>query len=117
MVGALQLCLRTLARTAEGLIYDKLEALTAEPLLCYLLAISGYLDRDFKEAAENPNRIYAKLFEDVWRRGWRDPRRPQAESEGKAATSPFQPVVRNYGACRVARAMNGWRQLKDSKKR
>ena len=47
-----------------------LDGLTGEPLLCYLLALSGYLEGDSAEAADNRNRIYERLLADVWKRGW-----------------------------------------------
>ena len=53
-----------------GLKDDRLSDLTAEPLLCYLLALSGYLEEDTEVAATNRNNIYARLLGDVWRRGW-----------------------------------------------
>ncbi|WP_173977250.1 NACHT domain-containing NTPase [Magnetospirillum sp. LM-5] len=55
------------AMTEQGLM-----ELTAEPLLCYLLALSGYVTGNWQEAADNHNRIYEKLIEEVWRRGWGD---------------------------------------------
>jgi hypothetical protein len=53
-----------------GLTDDRLQSLTAEPLLCYLLALSGYLEKNSLEAADNRNRVYAKLMDDVWGRAW-----------------------------------------------
>ena len=58
------------AKPPSGLAEPRLESLTAEPLLCYLLALSGYLEQGSLEAAENRNRIYARLIHDVWRRAW-----------------------------------------------
>jgi NACHT domain/Pentapeptide repeats (8 copies) len=62
-----------LARAVPPAMTDEeLAGLTDEPLLCYLLALSGYATTDYEEAADNHNRIYAKLIEEVWRRGWGD---------------------------------------------
>lgn len=60
------------AATPEAMTHESLENLTAEPLLCYLLALSGYVTGDWRKAAENHNRIYEKLIGEVWRRGWGD---------------------------------------------
>jgi hypothetical protein len=49
---------------------ERLEGLTAEPLLCYLLALSGYLEKNSKLAADNRNRVYEQLLHDVWERAW-----------------------------------------------
>ncbi|HVK56419.1 MAG TPA: pentapeptide repeat-containing protein [Burkholderiales bacterium] len=49
-----------------------LDEITNEPLLCYLLALSGFALDKWELAAENPNRIYAELIQDVYRRGWGD---------------------------------------------
>ena len=62
-----------LGRAADlpaGLKDPRLDTLTAEPLLCYLLALSGYLEGNSEEAAENRNRVYERLLHDVWERGW-----------------------------------------------
>jgi len=50
---------------------DAFTELTAEPLLCYLLALSGYLEENYEEAAKNPNIVYRALMDKVWERGWR----------------------------------------------
>ncbi|MBN9563947.1 MAG: pentapeptide repeat-containing protein [Alphaproteobacteria bacterium] len=49
---------------------QRLQSLTHEPLLCYLLALSGYAVENWEAAAENRNRIYGRLIDEVWRRGW-----------------------------------------------
>lgn len=51
---------------------DRLEGLSGEPLLCYLLALSGYAVERWQEAAENPNRVYGRLVDSVWQRAWGD---------------------------------------------
>lgn len=48
----------------------ELQEVTNEPLLCFLLALSGYLAGNWAEAADNTNRIYARLVGDVWERRW-----------------------------------------------
>jgi len=48
----------------------KLAELTREPLLCYLLALSGYDAEGAQLAAGNLNLIYRELIDEVWRRGW-----------------------------------------------
>jgi len=35
-----------------------------------LFALSGYLEENAKEAADNRSKIYYRLLADVWRRGW-----------------------------------------------
>jgi len=55
-----------------AMVDERFAEITNEPLLCYLLALSGYVTTDWQKAAENRNRIYAKLIEDVWARAWGD---------------------------------------------
>jgi hypothetical protein len=62
--------------TAKGLSLDPPEAmkedalvdLTKEPLLAYLLILSGYASERWQEAAENRNRIYQAIFDQIWNR-------------------------------------------------
>ena len=61
----------------------RLRGLTDEPLLCYLLALSGYAVDNWEEAAENRNRIYERLVNEIWKRGWGDGGRQGA---GKSLT-------------------------------
>lgn len=49
---------------------NKLEGITHEPLLCYLLVLSGFATENWEKAAENPNRIYKSLVDSIWDRGW-----------------------------------------------
>jgi hypothetical protein len=56
--------------TPLGLSAPALEEVTNEPLLCFLLALSGYLTSNWEEAADNPNRIYDRLIGEVWERKW-----------------------------------------------
>lgn len=42
--------------------------LTKEPLLAYLLILSGFASDRWKEAAENRNRIYRAIFDQIWDR-------------------------------------------------
>lgn len=51
---------------------ERLSGITHEPLLCYLLVLSGFATENWQEAAENPNRIYRTLIDSVWERGWGD---------------------------------------------
>lgn len=54
----------------EALSAVSLAEITNEPLLCFLLALSGYMTDNWEAAAENPNLIYDKLIGDVWERKW-----------------------------------------------
>jgi hypothetical protein len=47
---------------------DELSDLTKEPLLAYLLILSGYASDRWPEAAENRNRIYQAIFDQIWHR-------------------------------------------------
>ena len=47
---------------------EKLTDLTAEPLLFYLLILSGYVEKNWQDAAENRNRVYHEIFLRVHRR-------------------------------------------------
>ena len=49
---------------------EKLSGLTHEPLLCYLLVLSGFAIENWEKAAENPNIIYRQLVDSIWDRGW-----------------------------------------------
>jgi hypothetical protein len=48
----------------------ELMGITHEPLLCYLLVLSGFATANWEQAAENPNRIYKTLVDSIWHRGW-----------------------------------------------
>ncbi len=52
----------------EAMKAEALDDLTKEPLLAYLLIMSGYVDERWSEAAENRNRIYSSIFEKIWDR-------------------------------------------------
>jgi uncharacterized protein YjbI with pentapeptide repeats len=56
----------------RAMIDTRLRGITHEPLLCYLLALSGYAVDNWEEAAENRNRIYERLIDEIWKRGWGD---------------------------------------------
>ena len=56
----------------QAMVDTKLQALTDEPLLCYLLVLSGYAVDNWEKAAENRNRIYERLINEVWSRHWGD---------------------------------------------
>lgn len=60
---------------------SKLASITNEPLLCYLLAISGMDDRALLNAAENPNIIYRSLLGEIWKRGWSEGERKGLERQ------------------------------------
>jgi len=47
---------------------EALGDLTKEPLLAYLLILSGYVNERWAEAAENRNRIYSAIFDKIWQR-------------------------------------------------
>jgi len=49
---------------------NTLGSLTDEPLLCYLLALSGKADESRQRNIDNPNEIYQKLISDIWSRVW-----------------------------------------------
>ena len=48
----------------------ELRDITNEPLLCYLLALSGYALGKWQEVASNHNLIYDRLLGEVWERRW-----------------------------------------------
>ena len=52
----------------EALLAEDLEGLNAEPLLMYLLIISGYAGARWPQAQENRNRVYAAIFDKVYAR-------------------------------------------------
>ena len=63
----------------EALSEPKLEDLTIEPLLLYLLIYSGYASDHWQEAAENRNRLYQAIFEQVHDREIEKKKRTEAE--------------------------------------
>jgi hypothetical protein len=53
----------------EAITHTLLDDLTKEPLLAYLLILSGYVSDDrWKEAADNRNLIYKAIFDQIWDR-------------------------------------------------
>lgn len=56
----------------DALLSEDLESISQEPLLCYLLVLSGFATDNWEQAAENPNRIYSALMNDIYKRGWGD---------------------------------------------
>ncbi len=58
--------------TPEAFKSTRLSSITHEPLLCYLLALSGYASERWEAAADNRNRIYSVLIDSVYDRGWGD---------------------------------------------
>jgi hypothetical protein len=52
----------------EAILVNALTDLTKEPLLAYLLILSGYASERWPEAAENRNRIYRAIFDQIWER-------------------------------------------------
>jgi hypothetical protein len=54
--------------TPEALTAEALSDLTKEPLLAYLLILSGYVGAGWQQAAENRNRIYEAIFGKIWDR-------------------------------------------------
>jgi len=66
--------------------YD-LKGITHEPLLCYLLVLSGFISSNWEQAAENRNRIYKTLVDSIWERGWGD-RGASLQRKGPSRTLP-----------------------------
>jgi hypothetical protein len=62
---------------------DDLLDLTNEPLLAYLLILSGYVTDRWREAAENRNRIYQAIFDQIWIREKKKPTRIHLNDLGK----------------------------------
>lgn len=58
------------AKPPPVILGQQLETLTDEPLLCYLLAISGKAEESRSREIDNVNEIYDKLIGDVWARVW-----------------------------------------------
>lgn len=56
----------------EAFNSEELDGITNEPLLSYLLVLAGFATHNWKRAAENTNRIYSALMNDIYRRGWGD---------------------------------------------
>jgi len=59
--------------TPEALADDDLAEMTTEPLLLYLLIISGYAGEDWKLAKENRNRVYQRIFQGIHERDLKKP--------------------------------------------
>ena len=62
---------------------ERLEDLTKEPLLAYLLILSGYVDDKWQAAAENRNVIYREIFAQIWEREKSKPTRVKLREIGK----------------------------------
>jgi len=69
---ALPIALKKSTRAAEAL-----RELTAEPLLLYLLLWTGFLQRNWEDAASNRNVVYREIFRRIYQRDWGQP--PQEE--------------------------------------
>lgn len=67
----------------EGMTAETLSDLTKEPLLAYLLIMSGYIGENWRDAAENRNRIYRAIFEKIWDRERGKQTRVQLNEFGK----------------------------------
>ncbi|MGC1780090.1 MAG: pentapeptide repeat-containing protein [Xanthobacteraceae bacterium] len=67
----------------EAMTTDALSDLTKEPLLAYLLVFSGYVEERWKEAAENRNRIYQAIFNQIWEREKNKPTRIHLNDLGR----------------------------------
>lgn len=52
----------------EGFFGNELSDLTKEPLLLYLLFVSGFAGKRWREAAENRNRVYREIFSSIHQR-------------------------------------------------
>ncbi len=61
------------AGTPEALGDGDLVEMTVEPLLLYLLIISGYAGKEWHLAKENRNRIYERIFEGIHERDLKKP--------------------------------------------
>lgn len=72
---------------------DKLGSLTFEPLLCYLLALSGKAEESHKRDIVNRNEIYAKLIGEVGERVWGD--EPLGAQEVLDQQSDFRIILEN----------------------
>ena len=59
--------------TPEALRDQGLADMTVEPLLLYLLIISGFAGEDWELAKDNRNRVYQKIFEDIHDRDLKKP--------------------------------------------
>ncbi|MGI9499164.1 MAG: NACHT domain-containing protein [Geminicoccaceae bacterium] len=59
--------------TPEALKDDGLAEMTVEPLLLYLLIVSGYAGKDWPLARDNRNRVYERIFRDIHRRDLEKP--------------------------------------------
>lgn len=68
-------------KVPDALSDKRLAEITNEPLLCYLLVLSGFVIDKWQDAADNRNLIYEKLINEVWQRGWGDPEK-SADRQG-----------------------------------
>ncbi len=68
----------------QALSINALDELTSEPLLFYLLTISGFAHEKAGKAAENRNAVYAEIFKQVYER---DARRAKKEQDRPLGTS------------------------------
>jgi len=71
----------------------QLAGITHEPLLCYLLVLSGFATENWQQAAENPNRIYRALIDSVWERGWGEGHRKRQGPGRSLSKSNFNDLM------------------------
>ena len=67
------------AKVPLALTTEKLEDLSNEPLLCYLMGLAD-IAKNWKAVADNPNLLYQDLLYDVWDRKWGGGKKGPAES-------------------------------------
>lgn len=69
----------------EAVTSTNIRDLNAEPLLLHLLIISDYIGDNWKEAAENPNRVYRDILSKIAHRNMDKDGVPQEQREEKEA--------------------------------
>jgi hypothetical protein len=85
----------------EAFSAPEIADITNEPLLCYLLVLSGFATSNWEEAADNRNRIYRTLVDQIWERGWGD--------DASRRTGPGRTLTkRNFNTLMQTIALSAW---------
>jgi uncharacterized protein YjbI with pentapeptide repeats len=83
--------------------------LTAEPLLLYLLIWTGFLQDDWEKAADNRNRVYTAIFEQIYQRQWGDKRVSSGANREKGGHNGFRDLSQSdYFNLQEALGLASW---------
>ena len=94
------------SETPPILINNSLKSLTSEPLLCYLVALSGKAEESRKQDVVNINDVYEQLINDIWNRVWGD-----VSGGDEKATEDKKSIARRLGPVGVFNSRDEFEQV------